>query len=239
MREIDEIAERAKTDEKMMDELIIKYENFILKCASSVARCYISKNDDEWSIALAAFLEAIKSYSIEKGSFLNFAELVMRRRTVDYIRSKSRYAPEIPINPALFDTDSDEEEDDLSVKISVAEKVSNPTDNSLKLEIELANDVFSSYGFTFFDLADCSPKVGKTKQACARAITYMLKTPILVSNMKVLKLLPIKMIEKNTKIPRKVLERHRKYIIAAIEIISGDYPYLAEYMRFIREEFNR
>ncbi len=239
MREIDEIAERAKTDEKMMDELIIKYENFILKCASSVARCYISKNDDEWSIALAAFLEAIKSYSIEKGSFLNFAELVMRRRTVDYIRSKSRYAPEIPINPALFDTDSDEEEDDLSVKISVAEKVSNPTDNSLKLEIELANDVFSSYGFTFFDLADCSPKAGKTKQACARAITYMLKTPILVSNMKVLKLLPIKMIEKNTKIPRKVLERHRKYIIAAIEIISGDYPYLAEYMRFIREEFNR
>ena len=217
----------------------IKYENFILKCASSVARCYISKNDDEWSIALAAFLEAIKSYSIEKGSFLNFAELVMRRRTVDYIRSKSRYAPEIPINPALFDTDSDEEEDDLSVKISVAEKVSNPTDNSLKLEIELANDVFSSYGFTFFDLADCSPKAGKTKQACARAITYMLKTPILVSNMKVLKLLPIKMIEKNTKIPRKVLERHRKYIIAAIEIISGDYPYLAEYMRFIREEFNR
>lgn len=239
MREIDEIAERAKTDEKMMDELIIKYENFILKCASSVARCYISKNDDEWSIALAAFLEAIKSYSIEKGSFLNFAELVMRRRTVDYIRSKSRYAPEIPINPALFDTDSDEEEDDLSVKISVAEKVSNPTDNSLKLEIELANDVFSSYGFTFFDLADCSPKAGKTKQACARAIAYMLKTPILVSNMKVLKLLPIKMIEKNTKIPRKVLERHRKYIIAAIEIISGDYPYLAEYMRFIREEFNR
>lgn len=233
------MVERAKTDEKEMNDLILKYEHFILKCASSVARSYVSKNDDEWSIALAAFLEAVKNYSIDKGSFLNFAELVIRRRTIDFIRSKSRYAPEVPINPILFDTESDEEEDNLSIKIAVAEKVSDPIDNSLKLEIELANDIFSSYGFTFIDLAECSPKAKKTKKSCAMAVVYMLKNPILVSNMKVMKLLPIKIIEKNTKIPRKILERHRKYIIAAVEIISGDYPYLAEYMRFIREEFEK
>lgn len=233
------MAETAKTDENAINELVAKYEFFILKCASSVARSYVSKNDDEWSIALAAFIEAVKNYSIDKGSFLNFAELVIRRRTIDFIRSKSRYAPEISINPALFETESDEDEDDLSIKIAVAEKVSVTIDNSLKLEIELANDVFSAYGFTFFDLAECSPKAKKTKQSCAKAVVYMLKNPILVSNMKVMKLLPLKIIEKNVKIPRKVLERHRKYIIAAIEIISGDYPYLAEYMRFIREEFEK
>jgi RNA polymerase sigma factor len=44
------------------------------------------------------------------------------------------------------------------------------------------------------------------------------------------------MIEKNTHVPRKILERHRKYIIAAIEILSGEYPYLADYLRYIREE---
>jgi RNA polymerase sigma factor len=44
------------------------------------------------------------------------------------------------------------------------------------------------------------------------------------------------MIEKNTNVPRKILERHRKYIIAAIEILSGEYPYLADYLRYIREE---
>ncbi len=240
MREIDIMVETAKTDEKVMEELVLKHENFILKSASSIARSYVSKSDDEWSIALAAFTEAVRTYSMDKGSFLNFAELVIRRRTIDYIRSKSRYAPEISINPALFDTESDDEdEDDISIKIAVAEKVSNPVDNSLKLEIELANDVFSSYGFTFFDLSDCSPKAKKTKQSCAKAVAYMLKNPILVSNMKVMKLLPVKIIEKNAKIPRKVLERHRKYIIAAVEIISGDYPYLAEYMRFIREEFEK
>lgn len=237
MREIDLMAVEAKTDERLMNELVSKYENFILKCASSVSRNYISKNDDEWSIALAAFLEAIKSYYMDKGSFLNFAELVMRRRIIDYIRSKSRYAPEISINPNIFETDSTEEDDSVSVKIEVAEKISEPADNSLKLEIELANDVFSSYGFTFYDLTECSPKARKTKKSCAIAAAFILKNPILVTNMQVSKQLPIKIIEENTKIPRKVLERHRKYIIAAVEIISGDYPYLSEYMRFIREEF--
>jgi RNA polymerase sigma factor len=35
------------------------------------------------------------------------------------------------------------------------------------------------------------------------------------------------------------LERHRKYIIAAIEILAGDYPCLAEYMKPQREEQDR
>ncbi len=48
--------------------------------------------------------------------------------------------------------------------------------------------------------------------------------------------MPVTLIEKNSKVPRKILERHRKYIIAAAEIMTGDYPCLAGYMRYIREE---
>lgn len=238
MNELDNLAVRAKEDDTVINQLILQYENFILKSASSASYEYVSKSDDEWSIALAAFTEAVKKYSVEKGSFLNFAELVIRRRVIDFIRSKSRYAPEITTNPAVFNFES-EEEDDYIVKAEVADKLTDCVDNSIKLEIELANDVFSSYGFSFYDLADCSPKAGKTKRACAKAAAYMLKNPILTSNLKVKKVLPLKLIEKNTKVPRKLLERHRKYIIAAIEIISGDYPYLAEYIRYIREELEK
>jgi len=31
-------------------------------------------------------------------------------------------------------------------------------------------------------------------------------------------------------VPRKVLERHRKYIIAAVVILTGDYPGLTDYL---------
>lgn len=236
LREIDNMAEESKTDEKTMEKFIIQNEFFILKCASSVARNYVSKSDDEWPVALLAFTEAVENYSMEKGSFFNFAELVMRRRLIDFIRSQSRYASEISVSPLLFNFDTDDE-DETNIKIEVSEKISHTTDNSLKLEIELANEIFSSYGFSFFDLVECSPKAKKTKRSCAKAVAYMLKNPILVSNMKVKKLLPVKVIENNVRIPRKILERHRKYIIAAVEIISGDFPYLADYIRFIREEF--
>ena len=239
MREIDIMAEEAKSDEKTMNVLIEKYEFFILKCASSATRRYISKNDDEWSVALLSFTEAIKNYSMEKGSFLNFAELVIRRRIIDFSRSQSKYASEISINPSLFNSESDEDDDNVSIKIAVAEKLSENIDNSLKLEIELANDVFSSYGFSFFDLSECSPKAKKTKKACAMIVAYIIQNPILVSNIKVKKLLPISIIKKNIKIPQKIIERHRKYIIAAVEIISGDYPYLVEYIHFIKEELEK
>ena len=45
----------------------------------------------------------------------------------------------------------------------------------------------------------------------------------------------IKKIIENTLLPRKILERHRNYIIAAVEILSGEYPLLAEYLSFIRK----
>jgi RNA polymerase sigma factor len=140
MREIDNIAVNAKVDEKLMNNFISQYENFIIKCASSAAHSYISKSDDEWSIALHAFTEAIRNYSMEKGSFLNFAELVIRRRIIDLIRSRSRYSSEILTNPILFNSDMEEEED-YSLKKEISEKITETTtDNSLKLEIELSND---------------------------------------------------------------------------------------------------
>ncbi len=239
LREIDNMAEESKTNKKTMEKLIAQNEFFILKCASSVACNYISKSDNEWPVALLAFTEAVKNYSMEKGSFLNFAELVMRRHLVDFIRSQSRYSSEILDSPSLVNFDTENDEDEMNIKSQVSEKVSHAANNFLKLEIELTNEILSSYGFSFFDLVKCAPKTKRTKNACAKAVAYMINNPILVSNMKVKKLLPIKIIENNVNISRKILEHHRKYIIAAVEIISGDFPYLTDYIRFIREGLER
>jgi RNA polymerase sigma factor len=238
MSDLDLLAIDAKNNEDSMNKLITQYENFILRCASSAARSYISKSDDEWSIALSAFTEAINNYSVGKGSFLNFAELVIRRRIIDFMRSKSRYSPEITVNPSLFNTDA-KDEDEYTMQSEIAKKVSVVEDNSIKLEITLINEVFSEYGFSFMDLAECSPKSKKTKKSCAQAVAYLINNPILTSEIKIKKQLPLNIIEKHTRIPRKLLERHRKYIIAAVEIMSGDFPNLAGYMGYIRQELEK
>lgn len=236
MRELDTLVIHAKTNQSILEELIRKNEFLILKNASKVTGRYITKSDDEWSIALLAYAEAVESYELDRGSFVSFAELVIRRRLIDYIRGQGKYLPEVSVNPILFDTEPEEEDEDPSLRIAVAEQVSRQELGDLKLEITTANAVFARYGFSFFDLSDCSPQARKTKSACAKAVNYMLHNPMLINKMQNTKLLPIKLIEKNAKIPRKILERHRKYIIAAIELLTGEYPNLADYLKYIREE---
>ena len=236
MRELDYMATKAKSDQQLLNKLINQLEFSILKNASLVTHRYITKSDDEWSIALIAFTQAIETYQLDKGSFLKFSELVIRRRLIDYCRSQEKHKHELLVDPILFDSEPEEEETDISVRLAIAEQVSRIEHNDLKLEIESVNEILSRYQFSFYDLTNCSPQAMKTKRSCAKAVSYLLNNSVLISELRSSKQLPLKIIEKNVEVPRKILERHRRYIIAVVEILSGEYPYLAEYLSFIREE---
>lgn len=218
LREIDQMALKVAHDDEKLSEFIKQNEFFILKTASKIAKHYISKNDDEWAIALVAFSDAVKKYDYERGSFIPFAELIIHQNLVDHYRVQGRRSKEIQVERI---------EDEAIVEYN---------DNNLKLEIEAIAQILNDYRFSFMDLVDCSPKANKTKTACANAVSYLLKNLLLMKEMQATKQLPLKIMEKNTGIPRKILERHRKYIIAVAEILHGDYPYLAEYLSYIREE---
>ena len=237
LREIDEQAVAASKNSELFNKFAAEKEFFILKTASKDLGKYITKSDDEWSIALSAFSQAVKDYSFSKGSFLSFAELVIKRRMIDYLRNRSKNDSEILVDPFIFSSESDEDDEaNTIIKSEVSKKISISPDDTLKNEIMTITDVLLQYGFSFYDLTSCSPKAEKTKLACAKAVRFISENPLLYKEMRASKTLPLKEIEKNTKLPRKILERHRKYIIAAVEIITGDYPYLAEYMRFVRKE---
>ncbi len=237
MRELDCMAAQAAVDEGMLNRLIAENERFLLRCSSLATHRYITKCDDEWSIALTAFDEAVKNYDYDKGSFLSFAEMVIRRRLVDFLRSDSKFRSEIPIGRAESGTREGDEDEEISLydRKAIAEYAALEEQRLLKYEIEAANEVFAQYGFTFMDLAQCSPKSEKTRAVCAKAVRYLLRNPLLLREMRAQKQVPQKILEKNLNVPRKKLERHRKYIIAAVELLSGEYPYLADYMHFIKE----
>lgn len=234
MKDLNERVMSAASDNEELTSLIEDYQNFIIATASKASGRYITKSDDEWSISLSAFSQAVKGYSLEKGSFLSFAELVIRRRLIDYSRQQKRHINETLIDPAILNDNNNIESP--GIQNQIISKFSSSHDDSLKYEIEAANSTFAKYGFSFFDLTTCSPKAKKTRTACAKAVAYIIKTPIILEQLRSSGTLPIKTIQNNSGIPRKILERHRKYIIAAVEVMTGNYPYLAEYLRFIREE---
>jgi RNA polymerase sigma factor len=196
-----------------LNHFILSYENYILKIASKVSKKYISRSDDEWSIALNAFLDAINNYDLSRGHFLPFAELLITRSLIDHFRQETR-------KPLALELDSIEE--------LVA-----PETNSFDLifEIEAITKVLQGYGITFMELTNVSPKAKKTKEHCRLAIAYLVDRPMLIETMRQTKELPIKHLSTSIHLSMKLLERHRKYIIAVTEILIDDYPLLKEYVK--------
>ena len=239
MRNIDKKAIKAQVNTLYKEIFISEFESFILNAAYKVSGQYVTKNDDIWSVSLIAFNEAIQSYTYEKGRFLPFAEMVIKRRLYDYNKKINKNYSETPVSPSSFDCETDDDSENPVLKQQILKKTETIDNYDAKWEIEAISGILAEYGFTFFDLVSVSPKAGKTKAACARAIAYVVNNPLLMETMRRTRNLPVKAIENSLQIPRKIIERHRKYIITAIEIISGDYPMLCEYLRFVKEELKK
>ena len=209
MNDLNREALRARQDDAYRQRFIEDNTELIVRLAYNATGRYVSKSDDEYSIALIAFNEAIDSYNETKGKFKSFASLVIKRRILDEAR---RDKGEIPVSPSSFEGYS---QDGLSEKIddNVTRKMNEQSieqnevldeKESIRLEIEEASQIISVYGFTFFELADCSPKSMATKKACKEAIICLLKPGELYEEMSRTKRLPIKELEDRTKIKRKM-----------------------------------
>ncbi len=213
-KKISEIRE----NQRDLEDFIKLNEAFILKSASRASRHFVSKSDDEWSVALTAFSEAIEKYDPIKGSFLTFAGMIIRSRLIDWFRINGRQSADAHTEDMYGEVEDTGYNDDL------------------RLEIHALGESLGEYGLSFSDIADNSPKAEKTKKACKEILLYLIEDHNLVIEIRRTGTLPIKNIEKKLDLPRKTIERHRKYIIAAMEILAGDYPYLSEYLRYVREE---
>ena len=233
---VNDAALRAKDDERAREELIQANEQTILRTASTVSRRYVSRSDDEWSVALCAFNRAIDRYDGGKGDFLPFAQMLIRRELVDTWRQESKHAAELSVAPEVFDGTAEDEDDDKSVYLAVVRESVQAAERSLHDEIVAANAMLQEYGFRFFDLTECSPQQEKTRRECAVAIRGLLKDPpLLVKLLRQNHKLPMTELYKLSGVSRKTLDRYRKYIIMAALILSDDYPQLAAYLKFVKE----
>ena len=227
---------RAREDEPFLERFIEAYQPFILREASKSAGFAVTKSDDEYSVALLAFYEAVKQYDAQSGAFGAFAALVIRRRLTDYYRSVRRFDPEISLAPQTFDGAVDADAADSEVQLAVVERMSETRTETAEEEIERANVLFRPYGFSFYDLNRTSPRADKTRRACASAVAALLGSPILMDTMRQARALPVKTLTEHSRVPRRLIERHRSYIIAAALLLDGDFPILSEYLHTLRKE---
>ncbi len=206
-----------------------EYKPFIASCAEKVVGRYMNYGtDDELSISMIAFVEAINSFDSTKGNFFTFSRNVIKRRLIDYYRSEKRHSNVISLN--LYMEEREEEYD-----LSNDEAIRNYSDQKLaeqrRLELQELGRELAQWNITYRDLARVSPKHRKTRQQCAELAGVILSNPDILQPVIIKKYLPIAELEKLSGLPRKLIERFRKYIIAVVVIAIGDYEYIKDYIK--------
>jgi RNA polymerase sigma factor len=212
-------------------------EDFLENCRPFVftTACRVSRRvlewgrDDELAVALIAFNEAIDRYREDSGvPFLAYARMVMGSRLTDHYRRESRVAlSNVPLDQSGEAAGSLEYA--KSWEVYWEEKAAGEREE----EIKEYGRLLTSYGVTFDDLVECSPRHRDTRQMLMRAAWTLVEKSDLFEELQHKRKLPLTELEKSTGIRRKNLERGRKYIIAMALLISRreDFLYLSSYLR--------
>lgn len=217
-------------DEEALHELLDSYAPFVKKTAAQVCKRFINRHDDEWSIALSAFHEAVKGY--EKGknaSFLTFAHLIIRRRMIDFIRKESTRSEFS--HDFQSQLDSDEPNHWIEATAAIRHYDVKKQAEIRKEEIGLYEKMLAEYKLSFQILAKVSPTHEDARKTAMQIAQMIAETEEYFDYFKDKKKLPIKEIEQHVKVSRKTIERNRKYIIAIIILIKSDLHYLKDYVK--------
>jgi RNA polymerase sigma factor len=233
------ISEIQQGQEQQREELIKRYLPFILKVTSKTCKRFVRLGiDDEVSIALIAFNEALDKYDCTQGaSFFTFSEAVIKRRIIDYFRKKHKESNEI--SWSAMEEEEDKRNDNHKIEKLLWEKsqadlFEKESDEMRLSEILDYQKNLSCYGITMKELVAASPKHKDARISAFLVAQRIYQNEKYRLYLEKTKKLPIKELEQEVEVSRKTLERQRKYIIALAIIMMGEYYYLQEYLRGIR-----
>ena len=221
----------SKSNNELREKIILEYKPFIRAVTKKTFNRYMDyAHDDELSIALIAFNEAIDSYQPEKGHFLPFSAWVIKRRLIDYIRKNKTDYTTISIDQV------ESSENNIQISsidhLAVLEYKESVISEFRRYEIQEYIKMLQQYNITLEEMYKTSPKHNQTKKIITKTMSYILSKENIISDIKEKKILPLKHLAKELEIPRKTLERARKYIMGVLLLRTEDFTYLNGFIRW-------
>lgn len=165
--------------------------------------------DDELSIALIAFNEAIDKYVKEekKVPFLVFARLLIKYRLIDFFRQENKTNK---TNLNLKDVALSIEESRMALEKYSEEMAI----QECQEEIKQYETLLDKYNLSLMELAGATPKHKSVRRYLVKVANLIANEPGLSKYFTETKRLPLKELEQISGVSRKRLEKHRKYIVA-------------------------
>lgn len=222
------IIDRIKAgDDQLREKFIVDYIPFIVKVLSNAAKNKIDlKNSDEYSIGLIAFNEAIEKYDCNKNkrgfNFFSFAELVIKRRMIDYFRVSSKNK-EMPFS--YFESDDEHFED----KYLHDESWTGYDRIEVFQEITHYSKMLERFDIKISDLHKYTPKHSDSIKMCVDIGRKIAENRDVFDKLIKKKYFPMKDILKFVSVHPSTIEKNRKFIISVSIIYGNNYEYLKTY----------
>ena len=219
----------AKNDVLVADQLIGTYMPFIkAETAKFLKRPPMEGHDDELSIAMIAFHEAIGGYSRTRGAFLKYAAMLIRSRLIDYSRREQRHSRVISLDAPVG-------EDDTILGETLADErdphEETAARDATRAEIEELTRQMQEFGVSLSDVADNCPKQQRTLDACRKALQYARENPELLDTLLQTKRLPIGQLTTAAAWNVRRWNGTRKYMVALLLIYTNGYEIIRGHLK--------
>ena len=213
----------AKIDPEAADAFIRQYMGFIRsETVKFIHTAPENGREDELSIAMLAFYEALLAYEKSRGAFLPYAARAIKNRLIDYYRVEKRHGNVISLHAPLgAEADSGELLETIPDTVDHAEAYETRT--ASQREIQEFSEKLAQFGLTFSEVADNCPRQERTFAACRRVLEFARPRPELLKRVEDTGKLPISELAAGTGVERKTLERHRKYLVAILLAFTNGY----------------
>lgn len=224
----------AKEDMRAADELIRAYMPFIRKETSKfLKRSVTEDHEDELSIAMIAFYEAISSYSVLRGPFLHYAALNIKSRLTDHLRKEAKHKDLLSLNAPIS-----EESDSESTLLDTLSSDEDHAQTSVmraatRDEIREFSASLEKFGITLTDIAEACPEQKRTLASCKKALEFALSDSELMDNFLRTGRLPLARLSEGAGVERKTLERHRKYVVGLLLAYTNGFEIIRGHLKHV------
>ena len=208
-----------------LNSLIERHMPFLIRTVSDFTGRYVSvENDEEFSIGLLAFAEAVKRYEPDRGNFLSFAKLVMESRLKNYVEKKNAHVKEESLE-ALQET---------GIEFSQREEAENEETEKLHEEIVKYREELLLFNLTLEKLADTSPKHRDTRRMAVQTAETASKDSETVEETYRKRKLPVRKVARLGKVTEKVVKNSKMFILAVMIIFVREFTGLRYWIKGTR-----
>ena len=221
-------------DDSAREKLIQEYLTFVRQVASQYCQRLLEwENDDELSVALMAFDEAVSGFDADAGKkFENYVRMVVRSRLVDYYRTEDRHQGQLSLEQDSGDPFDLKQEGngsgeaqgrtDLGAQAAWEKYKETREAAARREEMEQFQEALAAFHLSLDKLEETAPKHQKTRDRLVEVAKTLAENEALRRYFTHYQKLPLKELALTTGVNRKAIKRGREYIMGVCLILIDD-----------------